>query len=195
MPSIITIVVISLFIVLQHSGFLEQLTINNEKFNYSFAFFTGLIASVSSCFAVVGSIVIAFGEIYKSNNNKDEKGIFYLIKSNLLFHIGRLTTFFLLGGILGAIGGTLSLSGHFIGVLNIIIAVVMLLLGLNILGFVPSITQLGLKMPDFLTKNIVNLKKSRLEIIPLILGFLTFFLPCGFTQSMQIFAIGSGSFM
>lgn len=29
---------------------------------------------------------------------------------------------------------------------------------------------------------------------PLIVGFATFFLPCGFTQSMQVAALSSGSF-
>ena len=32
-------------------------------------------------------------------------------------------------------------------------------------------------------------------LTPLIVGFATFFLPCGFTQSMQVSALGSGSFM
>ena len=32
-------------------------------------------------------------------------------------------------------------------------------------------------------------------LTPIILGFGTFFLPCGFTQSMQIVALSSGSFI
>ncbi len=32
-------------------------------------------------------------------------------------------------------------------------------------------------------------------LTPLIIGFATFFLPCGFTQSMQVVALSSGSFV
>lgn len=197
-PFFITIAIITIFISLQRSGLLELFSIDkieNNNLSYFFTFFVGLIASISSCFAVVGSIVIAFNELYKDNYEFNKKRIFYLIRPNLLFHISRLITFFILGGILGLIGGTLSLSGRVIGVYNIIIAIIMLILGLNIIGIFPSLTQLGIKMPNIFTKNLTNLKKSKLPFIPLLLGFLTFFLPCGFTQSMQIFALGSGSFI
>jgi plastocyanin len=71
----------------------------------------------------------------------------------------------------------------------------MLLLGLNILGLAPSLTRLGIKMPARLTSGLDRMKTSRSPAMPLALGGLTFFLPCGFTQSMQIMALGSGSFV
>ena len=48
------------------------------------------------------------------------------------------------------IGGSISLSGRFVGITNIVISIIMLLLGLNVLGLVPSITQFGVKMPNTL---------------------------------------------
>lgn len=68
-------------------------------------------------------------------------------------------------------------------------------LGLNILGVLPSISNLGIKMPKKLSGSWSTLKNSNHKAAPLLLGGLTFFLPCGFTQSMQIFAITSGSFL
>ena len=75
-----------------------------------------------------------------------------------------------------------------------VIAVVMVWLGLNILGILPSISVLGIQPPKFFRKYWYGLESSSHQAAPFLLGGLTFFLPCGFTQSMQILALASGSF-
>jgi sulfite exporter TauE/SafE len=155
------------------------------------AFVIGLIASISSCLAIVGSVVIAFGEKCAVEGKSSLK---LALKPNIFFHVGRLVTFFILGGVLGLIGGELNLNSHFISVYSMVIAVVMAWLGLNILGLVPSISDVGFRFPSFLSKPFGQLKNSDHYLASVILGGLTFFLPCGFTQSMQIFALASGSF-
>lgn len=181
-----------LFRIFQNTGILDSINLKSSNINLGVSFLIGLVASVSSCLAVVGAVIIAFGEKYKS----DEKGFYgSAVKPNLLFHAGRLATFFVLGGLLGLIGGGINISGNFISVYTTIIAIVMAWLGLNILGLLPSITNLGIHMPGGLTKNWDKLKKSEHVMAPFVLGGLSFFLPCGFTQSMQIFALTSGSFL
>lgn len=189
---LIVAVLLFLFRVFQNTGVLDKINLKSSNINLGVSFLIGLVASVSSCLAVVGAVIIAFGEKYKSGE-KD----FYdsAVKPNILFHIGRLTTFFVLGGLLGLIGGEINISGNFISVYTMIIAIIMAWLGLNILGLLPSISNLGVRMPKGLTKNWDNLKKSEHKAAPFILGGLSFFLPCGFTQSMQIFALASGSFL
>ena len=91
-PIVITLVIVVLFLYLQRSGLIEIFSSKGDKVSFSFAFLTGLVASVSSCFAVVGSIVISFGTLYRSENNS-ENSLFGSIKSNLLFHVGRLSSF------------------------------------------------------------------------------------------------------
>ncbi|MEK7555465.1 MAG: sulfite exporter TauE/SafE family protein [Patescibacteria group bacterium] len=178
--------------VFKNLGFLDKINLNSDEVTLGIAFLIGLVASISSCLAVVGSVIIAFGEKYKSNGG----GFFEsAVKPNLFFHIGRLATFFALGGALGMIGGKISISGNFISVFTIIIAAVMGWLGLNILGLAPSISNLGIRMPGKLTNKWNKLKESEHKVAPFLLGGLSFFLPCGFTQSMQIFAFTSGSFL
>lgn len=189
-----TLIIILVFIfyrLLQQSGIVESVKLGNNQLNYGVSFLVGLVASVSSCLAVVGGVIIAFSEKYKA---KGEKFYETAVRPNLLFHFGRLSTFFILGGFLGLIGGQISISGNFVAIFTIIIATVMGILGLNILGFLPSISNFGLKMPKNLTGKWGKLKESEHKLAPFILGGLTFFLPCGFTQSMQIFALTSGSF-
>lgn len=70
----------------------------------------------------------------------------------------------------------------------------MFYIGLHILNIVPSITRFGFHLPKKLTTKIDDLQQKESPFIPAIIGVLTFFLPCGFTQSMQLAAVASGSF-
>ena len=182
---------VGLFALLQRSGLMNVIGTASAGASYGVALLVGVVASLSTCLAVVGAIVIAFAETYQAAPG--ESAASAVVRPNILFHLGRIATFAVLGGVLGLIGGELSLSGRFVSVLTMAVAVFMLLLGLNILGFAPSLTRLGIKMPARLTSGLDRMKTSRSPAMPVALGGLTFFLPCGFTQSMQIMALGSGS--
>jgi sulfite exporter TauE/SafE len=184
---------VGLFALLQRSGLMSVLGTSSTGASYGVALLVGFVASLSTCLAVVGAIVIAFAETCRVAPG--ESAASAVVRPNILFHVGRIATFAVLGGVLGLIGGELSISGRFMSVLTMTVAVFMLLLGLNILGFAPSLTRLGIKMPARLTSGLDRMKMSHSPAMPLALGGLTFFLPCGFTQSMQIMALGSGSFV
>lgn len=49
-------------------------------------------------------------------------------------------------------------------------------------------------MPKFISQKALAVSKMNHTITPLLVGVATFFLPCGFTQSMQIYALSTGSF-
>lgn len=164
----------------------------NSGLSLGVSFLIGVAASLSSCLAVVGGMVIAFSEKHQSANGKSFfRGVFL---PNLKFHVGRIAAFFVLGGILGLVGGSLNLSGNFISTYTILVAVVMGWLGLSILGIVPPISSLGLRPPKFISRFWGQLEDSERRAAPWLLGGITFFLPCGFTQSMQIVSLASGSF-
>lgn len=182
---------VGLFALLQRSGLMSAIGTASAGASYGVALLVGVVASLSTCLAVVGAIVIAFAETYQAAPG--ESAASAVVRPNILFHVGRIAIFAVLGGLLGLVGGELSLSGRFVSVLTMAVAVFMLLLGLNILGLAPSLTRLGIKMPPRLTSGLDRMKTSRSPVMPLVLGGLTFFLPCGFTQSMQIMALGSGS--
>lgn len=188
---VIVAVILLAFRIFQNTGLIDRINLQSQDMSYGVAFLVGLVASVSSCLVIVGAVVIAFGEKYRSSGKGFYAGA---VEPNILFHAGRLATFFVLGGVLGLIGGELNVSGNFVSVFTILIAIVMGWLGLNILGIVPNISDLGVHMPKGLTKKWSSLKASEHKAAPFLLGGLSFFLPCGFTQSMQIFALTSGSF-
>jgi sulfite exporter TauE/SafE len=70
----------------------------------------------------------------------------------------------------------------------------MLILGVNLLDLFPFLAKFQLRMPRSFTDKIIKNNNLKNKLAPLILGAATFFLPCGFTQSMQISSMASGNF-
>ena len=177
----IGLLILVLFFVLQKSGILN-LGLGGQT-TYITSFVIGLIASVSSCLAIVGGLVLSLSAKVSQDNLSDTKMF-------SLFHIGRLGSFAILGGVLGAVGGVIGINFTLTAILGILASVVMLLLGLNLVGV---FQKNKIALPSGLFSFFRRIEHKTLT--PLILGFATFFLPCGFTQSMQVSALSSGSFM
>lgn len=172
---------LALFFLIQKSGLLN-IGIGGST-TPAASFIIGLIASVSSCLAIVGGLVLSLSAKISQDNVSDTKTF-------VLFHTGRLVSFAILGGILGIIGGAIGINFTLTAILGLVASLVMLSLGLNLIGvFEKNIIALP--------SGIFNLfrKIEHKVLTPLILGFSTFFLPCGFAQSMQVSALSSGSFM
>jgi uncharacterized protein len=96
-----------------------------------------------------------------------------------------------------AVGST-RLNSTILGSLTIVVGVVMIVLGLKLTELFPKLDNKGLSLPTGLAK-FLRIKQHRVKEYShkdsLVLGGLSFFLPCGFTQAMQLVAIGSGSFV
>jgi sulfite exporter TauE/SafE/copper chaperone CopZ len=172
---------LALFFLLQKSGVLN-LGIGGQTTPVT-SFIIGLIASVSSCLAIVGGLVLSLSAKISQDNENDTKTF-------VLFHAGRLISFAILGGVLGILGNAIGINFMFTSILGLLASLVMLSLGLNLVGVFA-------KNKIALPSGIFNFFR-RIEhktFTPLVLGFATFFLPCGFTQSMQVSALSSGSFV
>ncbi|MFA5778233.1 MAG: sulfite exporter TauE/SafE family protein [Candidatus Paceibacterota bacterium] len=172
-----------LFFLLQRSGILNFGI--GDKTTPLTSFIIGLIASVSSCLAIVGGLVLSLSaKVEQDENGKTTK------KPFILFHGGRLFGFALLGGVLGLIGEAIGINFLFSSILGLIASIVMILLGLNLVGIFK-------KNKFTLPSNIFSFfrKIEHATWTPILIGLGTFFLPCGFTQSMQVSALGSGSFI
>lgn len=168
------------FFLLQKSGILNFGIGGTPTVTTSFVI--GLIASVSSCLAVVGGLVLSLSATVSQDKVNDTRPM-------LLFHGGRLLGFALLGGLLGVLGKAVGISFTLGAILGVLAAVVMILLGLNLVGvFAKNIAALPPSIFAFFRK------VEHGTFAPFLLGVGTFFLPCGFTQAMQIVALSSGSF-
>ncbi len=146
------------------------------------SFIIGLIASVSSCLAVVGGLVLSLTAKASQDNVGDTRNI-------VLFHAARILWFGLLGWLLGALWQTIDINPLFTSMLGLFAALVMILLGADLIGI---FRQSKITLPAGIFQMFKKMEHK--TFTPILIGIGTFFLPCGFTQSMQIAALSSGSF-
>jgi len=157
-------------------------------------FLVGLAAGFSTCMAVVGGLVLGLSSKY-SNQHPDLNPL-QKIKPQLIFNLGRIVFFSIFGGILGLGGSILQLSGFSLGIITLILGIYLLFLGIKLLGFFPNLID-RLTLPKSISKKFKIGEKSNQAYTntnAFVLGGLTFFLPCGFTQAVQVFALASGKF-
>lgn len=142
------------------------------------------VASLSSCLAVTGWIVLWFSKYIDTSKNT-----FSGLKIHTQFHLWRILWFALGGWILGSIGWYFWSLGMLNTFLLFLAGIFMIYMWLHILNIIPS---LKISMPKIFGSKILNMKNP--AFAPIIWA-LTFFLPCWFTQSMQVYAASSGSFI
>jgi len=111
------------------------------------------------------------------------------------FFIHIFLAVFVFGGVIGLIGSAFTLSVGASFVLGIIIGLVMLILGINLLDVFHFTKRFQPAMPKFLSKHALGVSKLNHAATPFLVGIVTFFLPCGFTQSMQIYTLSTGNFL
>ncbi len=174
-----------LFVLLQKMGIVNL--VDASSVSYGTAFIIGIIASLSTCMAVVGGLVLSMSATFAKEGDR--------VKPQLLFHGGRLIAFFVLGGVIGAIGSAFTLNTTATFVLSVIIGIVMLILGINLLDTFHWAKRFQLSMPKFFSKHALGVSKFNHTLTPFLVGIATFFLPCGFTQSMQLYTLTTGTFL
>lgn len=155
----------------------------------------GLVAGVSTCMALVGGLTL--GLAARHNELHPEATAMQKFRPHLFFNLGRIISYLLLGGLLGLMGSAIQLSSLALGIITILVGLVMLALGLQLIEIFPWARKLKLTLPKGLSRTL-GINKQRTEYShknSFVLGALTFFLPCGFTQAIQIIAIGTGSFL
>jgi sulfite exporter TauE/SafE/copper chaperone CopZ len=174
-----------LFFLLQKFGIVNL--VNTGDVGYGTAFVVGIIASLSTCMAVVGGLVLSMSATFAHEGDK--------VRPQMLFHVGRIVSFFVLGGVIGAVGAAFQLGAIETFILGLIVGLVMLVLGINLLDVFHWTKRLQPSMPKLLSQKAFSVTKFNHTFTPALVGIATFFLPCGFTQSMQIYALSTGSFL
>lgn len=147
--------------------------------SYAVLFAVGVLTSIH-CVGMCGGIALS------QSLSSGSKSKFEAIKPSLLYNIGRVISYTLLGGIIGAVGSVFSLSITVKAAMQIFAGLFMIIMGLNMAGF-NFLRSLHIPLPKAACR-IKNKSHS-----PLIVGFLNGLMPCGPLQTMQIFALGTGS--
>lgn len=189
---IVLVVVVGLYFLLKQFDILPSNIGLTENVSYGLALVMGVLASLSTCLAITGGLLVGISARY-SENHSGMKG-YERFKPHFYFNAGRIVSYTILGGLVGVIGSSISLSPFMNGLLTIIVSLVMLLLGLQLLNIFPSLQRFNFRMPKYFARKIHE-HHTEGKAGPFILGALTFFLPCGFTQALQLYTLTTGSFI
>lgn len=182
--SFLAVWVIALF--LKQFNIYQYIPSMDEWSSVFIALLIWIIASISTCLAVTWGIIVWFTEYIDTT-----KWWVPRLKVQLLFHFGRILWFFILWWMLGLLWKIVNISSSFNTIFTLFVSIVLLYMWWYMLGILPNISKLGFYLPKSWTKNI-HIQKN--PMLAPIIWALTFFLPCWFTQSMQLVSIGTGSF-
>ena len=182
----ILVIILAIYIICSHLGLLNIFNIFpsiENTMSYGMIFVVGLLTSVH-CIAMCGGINLSQSVLSAKNNGK-------VLKSNLYYNLGRVISYTVIGGLVGFIGSVITLKGSLKGAILILAGIIMLIMSLNMLGVFSSLRKFQIRMPKKLTNVLNKSKKGRSSFY---IGLVNGLMPCGPLQSMQIYALSTGSF-
>ncbi|CAH2212218.1 urease accessory protein UreH domain-containing protein [Tepidibacter aestuarii] len=177
------ILIFSIFYIVKNTVGFNYIPEVNEEMGYGLIFIVGLLTSIH-CIAMCGGIALS-QSVNSNSNNK--------VRSSILYNIGRVISYTLIGGIVGGLGQIITPSGQFKGIVAVFAGIFMILLGLKMLNiiYIPRFFKFKVVMPKFITNNI----NKNNTLTPFFIGIANGFMPCGPLQTMQLYALGTGSFV
>ncbi len=189
LPFLLSASIILLYLFAEKQGFSSLLSVDSNSLLVAFFGF-GLLAGFSTCAALVGGIVLSLAKQWNSIYSSSQS-TFQKMEPHFIFNLGRILSFTAFGFLLGLLGQSFHLSLDSGAYLTIAISLLMLFFALQMLE-IPPFYKFNLSLPKSFTNKISDETNFKGKFMPLLMGGLTFFLPCGFTLTAQTLALGSG---
>lgn len=163
----------------EYTGSFDMSSKLQGSVTYITLFLIGLFTSLH-CVGMCGGIMLS--QSVKEDTTK--KGTFFAASA---YNAGRVLGYTVLGGIVGAIGSALSVSIEFMAAMAVIAGLFMVCMGMNIAGV--NVFRKYIKLPA------VPLRSRLLKRAdtPFLVGVINGLMPCGPLQTMQLYALASGS--
>lgn len=149
------------------------------------ALILGFSAAFSSCAATSGAMLLALdnGAIHGEQSR---------LKTNVLFNAGRILSYGFFGALFGLLGAIVGISQNISLFVTIILSLFMIFLGLKMLKVNIFGLNVSLGVSDFFSRMVNRFGESHPSFAIFLAGASTFFLPCGFTQALQLYVLGRG---
>ncbi|MFH2113665.1 MAG: sulfite exporter TauE/SafE family protein [Spirochaetota bacterium] len=184
----------ALYLLASSSGLFNALPKVDASIGYAMLFVVGLLTSIH-CVAMCGGIALS-----QSIRRQDEgtaaeppSGKRQQLTPGLLYNTGRILSYTVIGGVVGALGAAFNFSPVIRGTIASLAGLLMVVLGLRMLGLLKVAPHLARFVPVRLrlagTKAVLALRSHG----PFTVGVLNGFMPCGPLQTMQLYALGTGS--
>jgi sulfite exporter TauE/SafE/plastocyanin domain-containing protein/copper chaperone CopZ len=146
-------------------------------------FVTGLLTSIH-CVGMCGGLMLSQSLSAGAEPGRRD------LKPVVLYNLGRVISYTSLGGLVGALGSVLSISLPVKAGLMLFAALFMVAMGLSLAGF-GFARRLRIQLPW--SRGHEDGQGRREARGPLMVGLLNGLMPCGPLQTMQLFALGTGS--
>jgi sulfite exporter TauE/SafE/copper chaperone CopZ len=200
-------VVAAIYLIIRYTVGFTFLPTVTQSMGYGLIFVVGLLTSLH-CIAMCGGIVLSqgirrheaegpaalpeVGSEQRANPSSALTGLKERLLPSLLYNGGRVVSYTIIGGIVGALGSLFSLSTTLKGVMPVIAGAFMLFLGVRMLGIFPWLSRLKFRFPGLGGSRMRSAAAGR---GPFVVGLFNGLMPCGPLQTMQVYALGTGSFL
>jgi sulfite exporter TauE/SafE len=158
---------------------------------YLLAFSTGVLGGFGHCLGMCGPLVASYS---LSASPSAARSASSRLAPHLLYNTGRITTYGLLGGIMGLSGSFVNVAGRLAGVQNVvavIAGIMMIFMGMSISGLVGRLGWIEKhNFPILRLAAALRSSTSPLRYYPL--GLLLGLLPCGLSYTVFIASAGAG---
>lgn len=180
------------YLVASSRGVFSSLPIVDSSIGYAMLFVVGLLTSIH-CVAMCGGIALS-QSVPRAEGLRTE-GRLESLRPGLLYNCGRLLSYTLIGGLVGGIGSAFSFSPAMKGGLAGAAGLFMVLLGLKMLGILKGLPRLSRLLPMGARKALGGLSSRLGRQGPFAVGVLNGLMPCGPLQTMQLYALGTGTIL
>lgn len=163
-----------------------------ESMGYSLLFMIGMLTSVH-CIAMCGGINLSqcIGQPVREEQI-ETKRFWSTVRPSLLYNLGRVISYTVIGGVVGAMGSVVSFSGRSKGLVQLIAGIFMIIMGINMLGIFQGLRRVNLRMPRIFRSKLRGIKKGN---SPFYIGLINGLMPCGPLQAMQLYSLSADSFL
>jgi uncharacterized protein len=189
------------YMIASSAGLFNALPKIDASIGYGMLFVVGLLTSVH-CVAMCGGISLSQSIKATAASPMDEAPQTAQTRSSpdrlapgLLYNCGRVISYTIIGGIVGALGSAFNFSPTVKGAIAGAAGLFMLYLGLKMLGVVPPLPKASRLLPPGIRKRLDGARHSVVGRGPFAVGLLNGLMPCGPLQTMQLYALGTGSFL
>jgi len=167
----------AILILAEFTGSFDMNKALGSNVTYFMLFTIGLVTSLH-CMGMCGGIMLSQTVTPNAGSGGEA------LVPSLLYSLGRIISYTALGALVGALGSVVSLSPAAMGAVTLFAGAVMILMGLNLAGF--GFVRKYLQWPGLP----INFKRPK---TPLAVGLLNGLMPCGPLQTMQLYALTTGS--
>lgn len=192
----IGLLLVAAYLIASASGIFSAIPQIDANVGYATLFVIGLLTSIH-CVAMCGGIALSqsvgmHGPEAAANFAPPGERLRQL-SPGVLYNIGRIVSYTAIGAAVGALGSAFNFSPASKGIIASLAGAFMIVLGLKMLGLVRAFPHIGKIIPAPLREAVAAFSSRMQRGGPFAVGILNGLMPCGPLQTMQLYALGTGS--